>query len=84
MRYIVSLAVENHNQERLRAFKSAGAARNYVEKLGERLFNLAEAGKTDLFVSSATLYYVSSNGTLKVVGRFDGWDRGDGYWGGWQ
>jgi hypothetical protein len=84
MIYVVSILVENHNRERLRAFVEEGPARRYVERLGERLNRRSDTGRSRLFVASATLYGVLYFGKLRQLATFDGHDRGDGLWHGWD
>jgi hypothetical protein len=84
MVYVVSLLVEGDNKERLRAFFGEGPARLYVERLGERLGRLTDAGRTNLYLAHATLYIVVRTGRLSRLDSFDGHDRGDGLWHGWE
>ena len=84
MIYVVSLLVEGHNRERLRAFVGEGAARLYVDRLGERLGRLNDGGRTTMYLAHATLYIVVRTGRLRRLDSFDGHDRGDGTWHGWE
>ncbi len=83
MRYIVSVHVENDNTQRLRGFRGLAAAKRYVERLGERLSDLNDAGKTHLFLVAGEVYRFAPSGAVRLVAYFDGLDRGDGFWAGW-
>lgn len=86
MNYLVSILVENHNRERLRAFRDEQSARQHVIEVADRLIRLSDAGRLrrDMFVSHATLYRIAPSGCLHVIARFDGYDGGSGQWGGWD
>lgn len=84
MNVIVSMLVENYNKERLRAFDEIPAACQYVERLAARLCRLGDAGRTEMFVASATVYEVMPGGSMRVFESFDGYDRGDGFCVGWD
>lgn len=90
MDYVVNYLVENHNYARLRAFATAEAAKDYVERLGDRLFRRCERAQADgrlrreMYVSLATLYRVTP-GRLHPVAEFDGHERAPGEaWHGWS
>lgn len=84
MKYVLSYLVEYDNTVRLRAFRSEKVARRYVERLATRLVELADAGRSQMFVSLATVYRIQPSGALRVLGVFNGHDRGDGVWHGWE
>jgi hypothetical protein len=84
MRYITSILVENNNHVRLRAHISERSARAYVHLLAVRLSRLCDAERTRMFLSQADVYSIQRSGVLRHVAHFNGQDRGDGFWYGWD
>jgi hypothetical protein len=82
--FIASMFVEYENEYRLRAFADEPAARRHVEGLAVKLVRLKDAGKTQLFLAHATVYAITPSGRARAVASFDGYDRGDGFWHGWE
>lgn len=86
--HIAEYLVENHNRARLRAFNNEHEARAYVERLGVRLSRLADAQEDQLrpcmYLALADVYLILPSGRMHIVAHFDGHDRGDGTWWGWE